>query len=136
MDVLISVAMKHSKTISVKVGLHKFTLKDIEVYEKMSEETTALYAELYIDRCHIGHCVNSGRGEGNFPLVFSDYIARFNELSEQVAKHHFHEPATKDYPHESDWDYDMDFLIGMMVEHAWYKGRKIYFFKDEEQTTN
>ena len=124
--------MKHSKTISVKVGLHKFTLKDIEVYEKMSEETTAFYAELYIDRCHIGHCSNSGKGESNFPIVFSGYRDRYNEVSEQVAKHHFHEPATKDYPYESDWDYDMDFLIGMMAWDAWYNNKKIYTFKDEE----
>ena len=130
--------MKHSNHIKVRVGLHTFALKNLEVYERMSEETTAFCADLYIGDMFVGTCSNSGKGEGNYPDIYGKteldvkvIDSMYSSIVDGVSKHHYHSPATPDYPHECDWDYDMDFLIAEMVWTAWYLGKATYKFSDE-----
>lgn len=133
--------MKHSDHIKVKVGNHTFALKNLEVYERMSEETTAFCADLYIGDFFVGTCENSGKGEGNYPRIYptkkgiedTDVLfAMWNKICDEVSKHHYHSEPTKDYPRSCDWDYDMDFLIADMVCTAWYLGKATYKFADEQ----
>lgn len=140
--------MKHSNHIKVKVGNHTFAIKNLEVYERVSEETTAFCADLYVGDKFIGICENSGKGEGNFPRIITrkDYdinreefkndleINRclYDNVAKGVAKHHYHREGTREYPYTCDWDYDMDFLIADMVYTAWYFGKATYKFADEK----
>lgn len=131
--------MKHSNHIKVKVGNHTFAIKNLEVYERMSEETTAFCADLYIGDRYIGTCENSGKGEGNFPRIYGEttldrevIATLYANLIDGVSKHHFHSEPTREYPHCCDWDYDMDFLIADMVYTAWYFGKATYQFADEK----
>lgn len=128
--------MKHSDHIKVKVGLHTFALKHLEVYTRISEETTAFYADLYIGEWFIGTCENSGKGEGNYPRLHSHLDMEviglmYDKIVEDVGKHHYHRDATRECPYECDRDYDMDFLISEMVLRAWYFGETTYKFNDE-----
>ena len=131
--------MKHSDSIKVRVDNHTFVIKNLEVYERMSEETTAFCADLYIGDFFIGTCENNGKGEGNYPRIYADNKndreiaeALYSNIVEGVAKHHYYRVPTTDYPYVCDWDYDMDFLIADMVYTAWYFGRKTYKFADEK----
>lgn len=137
--------MKHSNHIKVKVGNHTFAIKNLEVYERMSEETTAFCADLYVGDKFIGICENSGKGEGNYPRITStkDWdknreefkndleINRclYDNVANGVAKHHYFNMAGG---YTCDWDYDMDFLIADMVYTAWYFGKTTYQFADEK----
>lgn len=132
--------MKHSNKISIKCGKHTFTLANIEVYPRMSEETTAFVADILIDGEFVGTCENSGKGEGNYPRIYtkSDNPADwdrvrdlYNEVMAEVVKHHFHEDACPEYPYESDWDYDADWLVSEMLYHAYDLGRRVLRFKDD-----
>ena len=122
--------MAHSKNISVNVGTNTFSLKNIEVYERMSDETTAFVADLYVGKIKVGTCENSGKGEGNYPCVYGAFERGLMEIVEkEVSKHHFHEDNY--YGHTLDWDYSIDFLIAEMVAYAWELGHKTYKFSDE-----
>lgn len=132
--------MKHSDHIKVRVGHHTFALKNLEVYERMSEETTAFCADLYIGDFFVGTCENSGKGEGNYPRIYptkkgiedADVLfTMWNKICEEVGKHHFHQPCPYDHKDFYDWDYTMDFLIADMVYTAWDLGKATYKFTDE-----
>lgn len=114
------------KNIKVKVNNHTFELKNIQVAEFLSEETTAFSADVCIDGKKIGYCSNNGRGEGNYPRIDNQYHPLYEEVEAEVKKNHFHEVTN--YGHVCDWDYSMDFLIGMMVAAAYYDNKSTYKF--------
>lgn len=128
--------MKSTK-ITLTLGLNKFELRNIEVYERLSEETTAFACNIYINNILVGGCTNSGKGEGNFPSIYGRdkeetilYRELYGVIEAEVVKHkcHFTDPYThKNYV----WDYSMDFLIATMVESAWYYGEKEFSFDNE-----
>jgi hypothetical protein len=114
------------KNIKVKVENHTFELKNIQVAEFLSEETTAFAADVYIDGKKVGYCSNNGHGEGNYPRIDNQYQDLYQEVEEGVKKNHFHDVTN--YGHVCDWDYSMDFLIGMMVWDAHYDNKSTYKF--------
>lgn len=115
--------MKH---ISVKVNGHTFTLANVEVYERMSEETTAFCADVLIDGIVVGECQNNGKGEGNYPYINREYVDLYRLIEDGVKKYHYHEENF--YGRTLDWDYNMDFLIGMMVSSCYYDCNTEYKF--------
>ena len=102
------------------------TISNIEVYPRLSDETLAMSADVELNGKRIGYVENNGKGEGNYPRVDKPYWEEYRKCEEAVKRHHYHSAATPDYPHTCDWDYDMDFLIGMMVDAATYEGKKEY----------
>ena len=92
----------------------------------MSEETTAFTTDIYIDGVRVGYCRNSGKGEGNYPRIDNQYRPLYEEVEDDVNKQHYHN--TTDFGYVCDWDYTMDFLIGMMVETAYYDNKTTYKF--------
>lgn len=86
----------------------KCELKKLQVYARMSEETTAFNAELWIDGVKAAECKNSGRG-GNNDIYFIDRALekRFNEYCASL-------------PNEPEYDLkmDADLFISMLVEET------------------
>lgn len=117
-----------SKYISKKIGRHKFGLGDIEVYERMSEETTALTADVYIDDYKVGSVSNSGKGEGNYPHIYA-MVDRYIAICEEIKNHRWTFDGSERKSVENE--YDMDYLIADMVHQAWYGKKHIYYFRDE-----
>ena len=116
------------KNIKVALTNHTFELRNVQVAEFMSEETTAFSTDVYIDGVKCGYCKNSGRGEGNYPMILPNYRSVYAEISAEVETHMYHAvygPETYDFP------YNMDFLIGSMVEVAYYDNKGTYFFQDK-----
>lgn len=111
------------KKIKVVLTNHVFELRNVQVAEFLSEETTAFSADIFVDGQRIGYCTNSGKGEGNFPMVTNNYRPLIEEIEAETTK----------YFHEYEWDgrkyyfqYTMDFLIAMMVDAAYYKNKSVY----------
>lgn len=102
------------------------TISNIEVYPRLSDETLAMSADVELNGKRIGYVENDGKGGGNYPRVDNPYWEEYRKCEEAVKSHHYHSAATPDYPYTCDWDYTMDFLIGMMVEAAAYEGKKEY----------
>lgn len=100
------------KKIKVVLTNHVFELRNVQVAEFLSEETTAFSADIFVDGQRIGYCTNSGKGEGNFPMVTNDYRPLIEEIEAETTKH-FHK-------------YNMGFLIGMMVYAAYYENKSVY----------
>ena len=109
--------------IKVVLNNHTFELRHIQVAEFLSEETTAFSADIFVDGQRIGYCTNSGKGEGNFPRVTNDYRPLIEEI-EAEATQHFHKCELNGKT--SYFKYTMDFLIGMMVDAAYYKNKSVY----------
>ena len=113
------------KRIKVVLTNHTFELRNIQVAEFMSEETTAFNTDIYIDGKKCGYCKNSGRGEGNFPMVDREYRDILTEIETEVKTHEYHGAC---YGRVYEFDYNLDFLIGTMVEAAWFDNKKIFKF--------
>ena len=122
--------MKPSHNISVKVGARTFSLKNIEVFESLSDETTAFTADVYVGKTKVGTCENSGKGEGNYPCIYdASDRALMENIEKEVGKHCCY--IDDGLGHVIDLDYDLDLLIALMVDCAWVQGRKTYRFEDE-----
>ena len=120
-------AKRRSRKITCTIDeSNVLTISNIEVYPRLSDETLAMSADVELNGKRIGYVENNGKGEGNYPRVDKPYWEEYRKCEEAVKRHHYHSAATPDYPHTCDWDYDMDFLIGMMVEAAAYEGKKEY----------
>lgn len=111
-------------SIKAVIGGKTFELRHLSVAENLSEETTAFSADIYIDGVRAGYVRNSGHGGGNYPTVLPGARGIYDAVAEETAKHHYHSVAHNG--RVFDWDYDMDFLIGMMVEAAWYDDKETY----------
>jgi len=112
------------QNIKAVIDSKTFELRGVEVSKALSEETTAFSADIYIDGHRAGHVRNNGQGEGNFPVILPEARASYDAIEAAVKRHHYH--AVGQRGHVYDWDYDMDFLIGMMVEAAWYDNKGTY----------
>ena len=111
------------KKIKAVLTNHVFELRNIQVAEFLSEETTAFSADIFVDGQRIGYCTNSGKGEGNFPMVSNDYRHLIEEIEAEAIKH-FHKCELNGKTYY--FKYTMDFLIGMMVDAAYYKNKSVY----------
>lgn len=112
-----------SEQIQATAGGHTLELRHIEVSEFLSEETTAFAAEVFIDGLRAGSVRNDGHSGGNFPHINAESMAAYKEFEEAVKKKPYH---TVSHGRTLSWDYDMSFLIGMMVESAWYDDKETY----------
>lgn len=110
------------KSIKVTIGENILELKDIEVYEKISDETTAFSADIYLNGKKIGDVRNNGQGEGNYPRVYGEDAKKLEALERKMSEHVFHY-------NNYQWPYNMDFLLGDMVEDCWYGHKNEYSFK-------
>ena len=114
------------KNIKARIANHDFELRNVQVAEFMSEETTAFNTDIYIDGRLCGYCKNSGKGEGNYPMMIqsedNDLLA---EIETEVKTHEYHGAC---YGRVYEFDYNLDFLIGTMVEAAWFDNKKIFKF--------
>lgn len=104
---------------------YTLTLYNIKVCEWMSDETLAMHAEIALNGIPIGYVQNNGCGEGNYPKVTSQFSDEFNDCLKDIKRHHFH----SEHPYVCDWDYNIDFLIGMMVEQYYYEKRKNFVWE-------
>lgn len=114
------------KRIKVVLTNHTFELRNVQVAEFMSEETTAFNTDIYIDGRLCGYCKNSGKGEGNYPMMIqsedNDLLA---EIEKECMTHTCNYAA---HGKVYTFTYNLDFLIGMMVEAAWFDNKKIFKF--------
>lgn len=111
------------KKIKVVLTNHVFELRNVQVAEFLSEETTAFSADIFVDGQRIGYCTNSGKGEGNFPRVTNEYRPLIEEIEAETTKH-FHKCVLNGKTY--NFKYTMDFLIGMMVDAAYYENKSVY----------
>lgn len=109
-----------TRKISVALGVHTMELRNLKVFEEMSDETTAFHADVYVDGAKVGYAHNSGGGEAN-NVVIPRELER--KLETECNKHRF-----KHQFYGCEWDYTLEFLIGMMVEACWYDGKTEYVF--------
>lgn len=109
-----------------KVGEHTFALRNIEVYEKMSEETIAFHAYMEIDGKIVGHAKNDGQGGCNVfhvsPDAPKDTIGVMAEMEDELRKHVF----CLGYPYTIKWAYSLDFLATELVSRAYKDKKKTY----------
>lgn len=113
------------KNIKARIANHDFELRNVQVAEFMSEETTAFNTDIYIDGVKCGYCKNSGKGEGNYPMIDREFHDVLTDIEAEAVRHKYHHIYDgKVY----DIAYDLDFLIGMMVEAAWFENKKIFKF--------
>ena len=105
----------------------RLELKNVKVYEELTEETTACYAEVWLNDEHIGFVRNSGQGEGNY-LNFKDKACI--DKIKPFETHLMSKTFSVIYPFMSRgavMQYDLDLLIGLMAEAAHYEHKT--FFK-------
>lgn len=117
-----------TKNITLKVGKYKFGVANLEVYERMSEETIAFSADITINGVAVGHCSNSGKGEGNYPFIAKEYWDKYDAIEKEVSNYVY---KTQYMGKPMQWNYTMDFLISNMVYEAWYENKKTYKFDGE-----
>jgi len=72
------------KRIKVVLTNHTFELRNVQVAEFMSEETTAFSTDIYVDGKKCGYCKNSGKGEGNYPMIDREYRELLAEIEKNV----------------------------------------------------
>lgn len=90
-------------------------LRNLKVFDSMSEETTACSADIYVDGKKVGYLQNSGKGEGMFPRgVDQPTLQRMATWAKSLP------PVETSYGLLS---MDLDFLLAMMVERDWTKQR-------------
>jgi len=113
------------KRIKVVLTNHTFELRNVQVAEFMSEETTAFSTDIYVDGKKCGYCKNSGKGEGNYPMIDREYRELLAEIEKECAKHSCNYVS---HGKVYTFYYNFDFLIGAMVESAWFENKKTFKF--------
>lgn len=115
------------KSIQTVLDGDIFELKNMRVYEELSDETTACSAELWLNGKHVGFVRNSGQGEGNYPNFKDKACIDEMEVFETHLKSHTHHVGPYPFaPEGVDLPYDLDLLIGLMVEAAYYDDTDVY----------
>lgn len=114
------------KSIYTILDGDRFELKNVKVYEELSDETTACTAEVWLNGEHIGFVRNSGQGEGN-NLNFKDKACI--DKIKPFETHLMSKTFSVTYPFilkEAVMQYDLSLLIGLMVEAAHYEHRNYF----------
>lgn len=110
-----------SKNIKCKFDGITVELRDMEYYERISDETLAMAADVYIDGKYEGTLENSGCGEGYYPCVNWELRSKLEELLK---------PHSKTYTSPYDGTlhtlhYNVDFFFSDLV-YAAYNGSKSF----------
>lgn len=116
-----------NKSIYTMLDGDRFELKDIKVYEELSCETTAFSANVFLNGEHIGYVKNSGQGEGNYPQYLNkEHCDKMATLESRLLEHTYHTQPFPFAPDGMELNYNLDFLIGMMVMSAHCRNPKKY----------
>jgi len=101
----------------------KIELKKIKHYPKLSEETEAFTAELYVDDKKVADVRNDGRGGCNFCYSYDKNSRSIIKQAEEFCK--TLPPVTSDYEDVGDLPMDLDFKISLLLgEYLEEKERK------------
>lgn len=106
----------------------RLELKNVKVYEELTEETTACYAEVWLNDEYIGIVRNSGQGEAN-SIRYKDRGGkdRMTRFEKSLSGLTWHVKPYLFVPDGMDVPLDLDLLIGLMAEAAHYEHKT--FFK-------